>query len=140
MTIPLRKLGKTEARVTMMGLGGEGVLRTHGYEKEAYDLFLKLDRRLKIEYIEKLYHVTYTTVSTDSSYWYIILDEKKKEGGTTSWHGTVELASPYFDFAEALKQFGSIADDSRCFFKTIEEVSKESIKTFNEYNRINKEK
>jgi len=38
MTIPLRKLGKTEARVTMMSLGGEGVLRTHGYEKEAYDL------------------------------------------------------------------------------------------------------
>ncbi len=38
MKIPLRKLGKTEARVTMMGLGGEGVLRTHGHEKEAYDL------------------------------------------------------------------------------------------------------
>jgi len=37
MTIPLRKLGKTEAQVTMMGLGGEGVLRTNGYEKEAYD-------------------------------------------------------------------------------------------------------
>lgn len=38
MTIPSRKLGKTEARVTIMGLGGEGVLRTHGYEKETYDL------------------------------------------------------------------------------------------------------
>lgn len=25
MTIPLRKLGETEARVTLMGLGGEGI-------------------------------------------------------------------------------------------------------------------
>ncbi len=38
MPIPLRKLGKTEAHVTIMGLGGEGVLRTYGREKEAYDL------------------------------------------------------------------------------------------------------
>jgi predicted aldo/keto reductase-like oxidoreductase len=36
--IPLRKLGKTEEQVTIMGLGGEGVLRTYGREKEAYDL------------------------------------------------------------------------------------------------------
>lgn len=38
MPIPLRKLGKTEEQVTIMGLGGEGVLRTYGREKEAYDL------------------------------------------------------------------------------------------------------
>ena len=38
MPISLRKLGKTGVQVTMMGLGGEGVLRSYGREKEAYDL------------------------------------------------------------------------------------------------------
>jgi hypothetical protein len=36
MDIPRRKLGKTGVDVTILGLGGEGVLRTFGYEKEAY--------------------------------------------------------------------------------------------------------
>jgi aryl-alcohol dehydrogenase-like predicted oxidoreductase len=38
MDIPKRKLGKTGVEVTILGLGGEGVLRTYGYEKEAYAL------------------------------------------------------------------------------------------------------
>ncbi len=38
MDIPKRKLGKTGVEVTILGLGGEGILRTYGYEKEAYDL------------------------------------------------------------------------------------------------------
>jgi aryl-alcohol dehydrogenase-like predicted oxidoreductase len=33
--IPLRALGRTGERVTIFGLGGEGILRTHGYEREA---------------------------------------------------------------------------------------------------------
>jgi aryl-alcohol dehydrogenase-like predicted oxidoreductase len=36
--IPKRKLGKTGVEVTILGLGGEGVLRTHGYDREAYGL------------------------------------------------------------------------------------------------------
>ncbi|NTW16130.1 MAG: aldo/keto reductase, partial [Syntrophaceae bacterium] len=36
--IPKRRLGKTNADVTILGLGGEGVLRTHGHEREAYAL------------------------------------------------------------------------------------------------------
>lgn len=36
--IPKRRLGKTGAEVTILGLGGEGVLRTNGREKEAADL------------------------------------------------------------------------------------------------------
>jgi len=36
--IPKRKLGKTGVEVTILGLGGEGVLRTHGYDREAYNL------------------------------------------------------------------------------------------------------
>jgi len=36
--IPKRRLGKTNLDVTILGLGGEGVLRTHGHEREAYEL------------------------------------------------------------------------------------------------------
>jgi aryl-alcohol dehydrogenase-like predicted oxidoreductase len=35
MTLPKRTLGSTGAEVTILGLGGEGVLRTFGYDKEA---------------------------------------------------------------------------------------------------------
>ena len=35
MEIPKRKLGKTGVEVTILGLGGEGVLRTFGREREA---------------------------------------------------------------------------------------------------------
>jgi aryl-alcohol dehydrogenase-like predicted oxidoreductase len=36
MDIPKRQLGRTGVAVTILGLGGEGVLRTHGFEREAY--------------------------------------------------------------------------------------------------------
>jgi aryl-alcohol dehydrogenase-like predicted oxidoreductase len=35
MTIPVRRLGNTGVEVTVLGLGGEGILRTYGREKEA---------------------------------------------------------------------------------------------------------
>ena len=38
MTIPKRPLGKTGVDVTILGLGGEGILRTYRHEEEAYDL------------------------------------------------------------------------------------------------------
>lgn len=38
MAIPKRRLGKTGIDVTIFGLGGEGVLRTYGYERDAYNL------------------------------------------------------------------------------------------------------
>jgi aryl-alcohol dehydrogenase-like predicted oxidoreductase len=38
MDIKKRPLGKTGFEATIMGLGGEGVLRSFGYEKEAYEL------------------------------------------------------------------------------------------------------
>ena len=38
MTLLKRRLGKTGIDVTIMGLGGEGVLRTFGHDKEAYAL------------------------------------------------------------------------------------------------------
>ena len=36
--IPKRRLGKTNVDVTILGLGGEGVLRTYGHERESYEL------------------------------------------------------------------------------------------------------
>jgi aryl-alcohol dehydrogenase-like predicted oxidoreductase len=36
--IQKRKLGKTAVEVTLVGLGGEGILRTFGYERAAYQL------------------------------------------------------------------------------------------------------
>lgn len=51
MNIPKRKLGGTGEEVTIIGLGGEGLLRSHGYDKEAYGLInLALD--LGITYCE----------------------------------------------------------------------------------------
>jgi aryl-alcohol dehydrogenase-like predicted oxidoreductase len=38
MEIPKRLLGQTGVQVSILGLGGEGVLRTFGREKEAYEL------------------------------------------------------------------------------------------------------
>jgi aryl-alcohol dehydrogenase-like predicted oxidoreductase len=38
MSIPRRTLGRTGAGVSVLGLGGEGVLRTTGYDDEAYAL------------------------------------------------------------------------------------------------------
>lgn len=49
--IPKRTLGKTGVLVTLMGLGGEGVLRTHGYDTDASDLINRaID--LGINYLE----------------------------------------------------------------------------------------
>ena len=38
MALPTRVLGRTGAEVTVLGLGGEGVLRTHGRDREAAGL------------------------------------------------------------------------------------------------------
>jgi predicted aldo/keto reductase-like oxidoreductase len=51
MGIPKRPLGKTGKEVTILGLGGEGVLRTFAHEQEAYRLINRaLD--LGINYLE----------------------------------------------------------------------------------------
>jgi aryl-alcohol dehydrogenase-like predicted oxidoreductase len=78
MDIPKRKLGKTGVDVTIMGLGGEGVLRTYGYEREAYDLINRaID--LGITYFESA-----RAYSGSESYYGKSLRERRKEIFLTS--------------------------------------------------------
>jgi aryl-alcohol dehydrogenase-like predicted oxidoreductase len=78
MDIPKRKLGKTGVDVTILGLGGEGVLRTYGYEKEAYELINRaID--LGITYCESA-----RAYSGSESYYGRSLRERRKEIFLTS--------------------------------------------------------
>jgi len=78
MDIPKRKLGKTGVDVTILGLGGEGVLRTYGYEREAYDLINRaID--LGINYCESA-----RAYSGSESYYGRSLRERRKEIFLTS--------------------------------------------------------
>jgi len=73
MDIPKRRLGKTGIDVTILGLGGEGILRTTGYDKAAYDLINKaLD--LGITYLESA-----RAYSGSESYYGKALRERRKE-------------------------------------------------------------
>jgi aryl-alcohol dehydrogenase-like predicted oxidoreductase len=78
MDIPKRKLGKTGVDVTILGLGGEGVLRTYGYEREAYDLINRaID--LGITYCESA-----RAYSGSESYYGRSLRERRKDIFLTS--------------------------------------------------------
>ena len=73
MDIPKRKLGKTGVEVTILGLGGEGVLRTDGYEKEAYALINKaID--LGINYFESA-----RAYAGSEGYYGLALKERRQE-------------------------------------------------------------
>jgi predicted aldo/keto reductase-like oxidoreductase len=76
--IPLRKLGKTQVQVSMMGLGGEGVLRTYGREQEAYRLINRaID--LGIGYLESA-----RAYSGSESYYGQALEERRDDIFLTS--------------------------------------------------------
>jgi len=78
MDIPKRKLGKTGVDVTILGLGGEGILRTYGYEREAYALINRaID--LGITYFESA-----RAYSGSESYYGRSLRERRKEIFLTS--------------------------------------------------------
>ncbi|MGZ6276482.1 MAG: aldo/keto reductase [Syntrophales bacterium] len=78
MDIPKRKLGKTGVDVTILGLGGEGVLRTYGYEREANDLINRaID--LGINYFESA-----RAYSGSESYYGRSLRERRNEIFLTS--------------------------------------------------------
>jgi predicted aldo/keto reductase-like oxidoreductase len=78
MDIPKRKLGKTGVDVTILGFGGEGALRTYGYEREADDLINRaID--LGINYFESA-----RAYSGSESYYGRSLRERRKEIFLTS--------------------------------------------------------
>jgi len=76
--IPKRTLGKTGIEVTILGLGGEGVLRTFGYEQEAYQLIHRaID--LGINYFESA-----RAYSGSESYYGLALKERRRDVFLTS--------------------------------------------------------
>ncbi len=78
MGIIKRRFGKTGIDVTILGLGGEGVLRTYGNEKEAYALINKaID--LGINYFESA-----RAYSGSEAYYGSALKERRKEIFLTS--------------------------------------------------------
>lgn len=78
MQIPKRTLGKTGIEVTIIGLGGEGVLRTFGREHEAYGLINRaID--LGINYFESA-----RAYSGSESYYGLALKERRKQIFLTS--------------------------------------------------------
>ena len=73
MELPKRKLGRTGIEVPILGLGGEGVLRTFGYEKEAFALINRaID--LGIRYFESA-----RAYSGSESYYGLALVERRKD-------------------------------------------------------------
>jgi len=78
MNIPLRVLGKTGIKVTCIGLGGEGVLRTFNQEREAYTLINRaID--LGINYFESA-----RAYAGSESYYGNALKERRREIFLTS--------------------------------------------------------
>ena len=78
MLIKKRQLGRTGIEVTILGLGGEGVLRTFGYENEAEKLINRaID--LGINYFESA-----RAYSGSESYYGRALKERRKEIFLTS--------------------------------------------------------
>ncbi len=73
MSISKRRLGNTGVDVTILGLGGEGILRTYGYDKQAYELNNKaID--LGITYFESA-----RAYSGSESYYGKALRERRKD-------------------------------------------------------------
>ena len=78
MTIPIRTLGRTGYEATIMGLGGEGILRTYGYETQAYELINRaID--LGLNYFESA-----RAYSGSEAYYGLALKERRKEIFLTS--------------------------------------------------------
>jgi aryl-alcohol dehydrogenase-like predicted oxidoreductase len=73
MSLPKRSLGKTGVEVTCLGLGGEGVLRTFGREREAREVIARaLD--LGITYFESA-----RAYSGSEAYYGLALGERRRD-------------------------------------------------------------
>jgi aryl-alcohol dehydrogenase-like predicted oxidoreductase len=73
LEIPKRTLGKTGVEVTCLGLGGEGVLRTFGREREARDVIARA-LELGVNYFESA-----RAYSGSEGYYGQVLGERRRE-------------------------------------------------------------
>jgi len=101
MAIPKRTLGKTGTDVSILGLGGEVVLRTYGHEKEAYALINRaLD--LGIDYCESA-----RAYSGSESYYGKALKERRKGIFLTSKSHARDKRGALNHLGETLKNMGT---------------------------------
>ncbi len=97
MDIAKRRLGKTGVDVTILGLGGEGILRTYGYEKEAYELINRaID--LGINYFESA-----RAYAGSESYYGLALKERREEIFLTSKSHARDKQGALLHLRETLK-------------------------------------
>ncbi len=97
MIIPRRKLGKTGAEVSILGLGGEGILRTFGRDMEAYALINRaID--LGITYFESA-----RAYSGSESYYGRSLGERRKDIFLASKSHARDKAGALAQLRETLK-------------------------------------
>ena len=89
---------------------------------------------VEVEDVYKEYHVTYSAVSTDSSYWHVQLEFVREGGGTTTIHSAVALPMPYFDFYEVRKKYDRKGE---CYFKSYQQITKEGFESFYKYAKEN---
>lgn len=101
MAIPKRKLGQTGVDVTILGLGGEGILRTFGYDRQAYDLINRaLD--LGITYFESA-----RAYSGSESYYGKALGRRREEIFLTSKSHARDREGASFHLKETLKNMNT---------------------------------
>jgi predicted aldo/keto reductase-like oxidoreductase len=97
MDLPTRPLGKTGHEATILGLGGEGVLRTFGYDREAYALINRaID--LGVNYLESA-----RAYSGSENYYGRALGERRNEIFLTSKSHARDKKGALAHLAETLR-------------------------------------
>jgi aryl-alcohol dehydrogenase-like predicted oxidoreductase len=101
MDIERRKLGSTGVEVTIMGLGGEGVLRTFGRDEEAYQL---INRAIDIGLT---YFESARAYSGSESYYGRALGERRKKIFLTSKSHARDKAGALLHLRETLRNMNT---------------------------------
>ena len=98
MDIPKRLLGQTGVRVTILGLGGEGILRTYGRDREACGL-INSAIDLGINYLESA-----RAYSASESYYGKVIRERRDEIFLASKSHARDKKGALAHLAETLKE------------------------------------
>lgn len=97
MTLEKRRLGRTGVFVTILGLGGEGILRTFGHDKEA-DVLINRAIDLGINYLESA-----RAYAGSEAYYGKSLKERRKEIFLTSKSHARDRTGALMHLSETLK-------------------------------------